>query len=580
MTEARRELRQLPIATIEVVPNFNPRRHFKAKPLEDLIENIRADGVIQPILVRQRDDGSLALIAGERRLRASTAIGLESIPSYIVECDDATALRLALAENAQREDISVAEEAIAARDYLDLCDGDVGLAARSLGWSEPKLRARLLLLQAAPEVLDAVGEGTLSIGHAELLSGLPHANQQSALPQIIELKMGIAQLKDMLRGFVIPLATAIFPLDGCAGCPHNTQTQGDFFSQSVEGANCQKRECFKAKTDAVIEARRTTLLEEVATVALDSEKAPDTYTLLVKEGVGGVGSEQFDACRGCSRFGALIRDRLDARCGRVERPVCFDLSCNRVHVEAHAKTLEASNEAIDTSPALPASGRKGKPGSKASKAKNKAKQAKKPTVAATPSAVREHVKAVYREAASRHVEADNRIILALAAFGIQALAPGGALDELLGKEARKASSAEKIARLSMRDQADIASFVKEAACRFLQLQPDYTHQTRTLPSGLETAIRIGQSHALDLTKCFSMSEAYLSACTVSGIEAVLDESGFSKWLRATDGGEKALKKLLGMAKKDLPGAVMATGFDWTGYVPSIIRDAKPEAFTT
>ncbi|OJY95728.1 MAG: hypothetical protein BGP25_15795 [Lysobacterales bacterium 63-13] len=581
MTSIAHTLQDIRLADIVVVEGFNPRRHFNAEPLASLVESIKRDGVFTPITVRRTSDDSLKLIAGERRLRASREAGLETIPAKVIECDDATALRIAILENQERVNLSVAEQALVARDYLDLYEGDVGLACADLGWSESKMRARLLLLQASPAVLDAAGAGTITAGHAELLSALPVANQDKALPQIIESSMTVGQLKEMLRGFVIPLSTAIFNLDGCKGCPRNSETQSDFFTHTVEGANCQDKICFRRKTDEAIEARRAQLLEEVSTVALASEKAPGTYTLLMRDGKTGVGDAQFSACRACKNFGALIHSKLDARCGQVDRPTCFDVQCNATKVKEYAEERAAAEAAQHAEASAPATG-----GASDTAAPRKRGQAvgavakkKSKTVAQASGPVRDHIKSVYRNAASALMDADGRALLAVAVVAISKLrassTSASAVDSALGDSTGSyASNAVKIAKLSNLPQAELAALVKTVCKDFIiDTEQKFDH------SGMEAAVRLAQTHGVDLAGHFTMSQEFLASNTMAAIESLLDESGFSAWLSAQPDGEARAKALGRMKKSDLPAAVMGEGFDWTGFVPAVIRSATPESLS-
>lgn len=578
MSAPTHTLADVPIASIRVIDGFNPRRHFNAAAMSEMVESIKLDGVISPITVRRHEDDSLSLIAGERRLRASREIGLESIPAKVIVCSDVDAKRMALKENLDRQDLSVAEEAISARDYLNLYEGDIQLARNDLGWSEQKFRARLLLLQASPAVLDALGEGRLSAGHAELLSALPHANQDKALPQIIESAMTVTQLKDMLRGFVIPLSTAIFDLDGCRNCPRNSETQRDFFSNTVDGANCQDRACFKHKTEAAIAIKEAALLEEVSTVGKVSEKPPGTYTLLMRDGKNGVGATQFSACRACKHFGALLHDQLNARCGQVDRPACFDVACNATKIAAHAAELAAETT---VPPAMPAASSRGKaPAGKSIAAGKKVTSRKVAGVAQTSGPVREHISEVFRNAASALMDADGRSLLAVAIVAIAGLPGNGAGGTLIegamgGTKRRLPSIAAQIAALSQLPQAELAALVKSASKSFIAS----VDATPVAKAGLETAVRLAQAHAVDYTAHFAMNEAFLASHTLAGIEALLDESGFTTWLAGQNDGAARAKALKGKKKADLPAAVMAEGFDWSGFVPGVIRAATPEALT-
>ena len=117
-TESGGGLEQLPVSAI--VPNqYQPRAHFDEEELTSLAESIRAVGVLQPVLVRPKGDGTFELIAGERRWRASRRVGLQTIPALIRETDDTAALEQALVENVHRSDLNPMEEAAAYQQLIE-----------------------------------------------------------------------------------------------------------------------------------------------------------------------------------------------------------------------------------------------------------------------------------------------------------------------------------------------------------------------------------------------------------------------------------------------------------------------------
>ncbi|WP_029068028.1 ParB/RepB/Spo0J family partition protein [Jonesia quinghaiensis] len=175
---------ELPIDAI--IPNpRQPRVNFDEGELEELVGSIREIGVLQPIVVRQRDDSGYELIMGERRWRASQEAGLTAIPAIIRETDDSAMLRDALLENLHRSALNPLEEAAAYRQLLD----DFGcthedLAAR-ISRSRPQISNTLRLLNLPPLVQRRVAAGVLSAGHARALLGLTDSSDMEKLAQRI-----------------------------------------------------------------------------------------------------------------------------------------------------------------------------------------------------------------------------------------------------------------------------------------------------------------------------------------------------------------------------------------------------------
>ncbi len=162
------ELRSVPLEM--VVPNRRqPRRQFDEESLEALAGSLGERGVLQPVLVRPRADGTYELIAGERRWRAARLAGLETIPALVRPGADAEALELALIENMAREDLNPIEEAqacAALMDELGLTQEDVG---RRVGRARASVSNLVRLLELPQEAIEYIQSGVLSEGHGRAL---------------------------------------------------------------------------------------------------------------------------------------------------------------------------------------------------------------------------------------------------------------------------------------------------------------------------------------------------------------------------------------------------------------------------
>ena len=171
-----------------IIPSpFQPRKHFNDDRLDELMESIREQGVIQPLIVREVK-GQLELIAGERRWRACQKIGAEEIPVIIREVTDAEALEMALIENLQRENLDPIEEAEA---YARL-SREFGLKQEEIAKRVGKKRATIAnairLLDLDPTVSAFVSQGLLSTGHAKAILGVKNGEEQKLLADIVMKK--------------------------------------------------------------------------------------------------------------------------------------------------------------------------------------------------------------------------------------------------------------------------------------------------------------------------------------------------------------------------------------------------------
>lgn len=165
--------RSLDVDTDLLRPNpFQPRTAIDETKIEELARSIRANGVIQPIVVRRAADG-YEIVAGERRWRASQRAGLLKVPVVVRDIPDDRLLAAALIENIQREDLNPVEEASAYRRLADEYHLTQEQIADAVGKDRSSVANYLRLLRLPQEVLAGLGSGSLSMGHARALLGLP-----------------------------------------------------------------------------------------------------------------------------------------------------------------------------------------------------------------------------------------------------------------------------------------------------------------------------------------------------------------------------------------------------------------------
>ncbi|GIX45805.1 MAG: chromosome partitioning protein ParB [Candidatus Tectimicrobiota bacterium] len=177
--DSHAELVPLPVAQIRPNP-YQPRQHLDPQRLQELAQSIKAQGLLQPIVVRRHPEG-FELIAGERRLRAAQLAGYDTVPALIRDADDREVLLLALLENLQRDDLNPLEEA---RAYQRLV-AEFGLRqediARQVGKDRSSVANALRLLKLPPLLQEDLAAGRLSMGHARALLALESAEAQQRL---------------------------------------------------------------------------------------------------------------------------------------------------------------------------------------------------------------------------------------------------------------------------------------------------------------------------------------------------------------------------------------------------------------
>lgn len=187
------------IAVDRIRPNpYQPRRHFDAAELATLTASVREHGVLQPILVSEAIDG-YELVAGERRLRAAIAAGLERIPAIVRQLDDRSRLEIALIENLQREDLDPIEAAQGFRRLIDEFGFTHEQLASRVGRARSTVANTLRLLDLSPAVQAAVVDRRLTEGHARALGGLSVEHQEHVLSTVVDQDLSVRQTEELVR---------------------------------------------------------------------------------------------------------------------------------------------------------------------------------------------------------------------------------------------------------------------------------------------------------------------------------------------------------------------------------------------
>lgn len=191
-------VRHLPLGAIDPNP-FQPRQQFDPAALEELAASIRAQGVMQPILVRAANS-RFQLLAGERRFRAAQLAGLKVIPALVRALPDDRALEFALIENLQREDLNPLEQARAFQQLASRFAMTQERIAERTGKDRASIANYLRLLKLDAEVQAWVEGGRLSMGHARALLGLPTERQKPTAERALAGEWSVRRLEAFVRG--------------------------------------------------------------------------------------------------------------------------------------------------------------------------------------------------------------------------------------------------------------------------------------------------------------------------------------------------------------------------------------------
>jgi PRTRC genetic system ParB family protein len=547
------------LALKDITISTNPRTYFDAAEMEELTASVREKGVIQPVIVRTLADGGYALVAGGRRFRAAmTAHGEDyEIPVVVKEIDEIEAKQLAIIENIQRADMSPAEEAIAAAEQVGLCKGDRDEVARIFGWSRATLDKRLALMNCSQSVLEALSTRQILLGHAELLAALPKETQDKLLPVIIKEGKPVAEVKKTIEQVSCSLSAAIFDKTDCAGCPHNSSTQGEMFGESIGTGSCTNRTCYNEKTEKQLESVASNLRDDYPAVRIVRAGDNHTRIQLAVEGPKGVGEEQAKACHACQNYGAAVSGLPDS-IGKVYKGQCFDTVCNMKMV---AKRLQAEKAASEPKSA-PKAAAAGKATAKPGTATTSTTTNPSVTVVAESDRIKAYRVALWRKALRREVGGDpvlaQRYLVSIALAGqarcVDDSTLKGIWEKLTGEKVPSGDIPCAAKSVEAADEAKLALAITGIAVSAIQ--------------GLDVHFltRLCHHHNLDLNRHWKLCKEFLDLITKSEMMVVADELG----IRAALGDD--FKKVFNKSKAEVIDALLdVKGFDYAGKVPKVLK---------
>jgi len=192
------ELKLLPVEFLSR-GRYQPRRDMDPAALQELADSIKAQGILQPIVVREIGEQRYEIVAGERRWRAAQLAQLDKVPALIRDFSDEAAIALALIENIQREDLNPLEEALAMQRFAEEFKLTHLEIADAVGKSRAAVSNLMRLLALNEEVKRSLAHGDLDMGHARALLALPDARQAAAARQIIDKGMTVRQAESLVR---------------------------------------------------------------------------------------------------------------------------------------------------------------------------------------------------------------------------------------------------------------------------------------------------------------------------------------------------------------------------------------------
>ncbi|MDR0686713.1 MAG: ParB/RepB/Spo0J family partition protein [Dysgonamonadaceae bacterium] len=198
-TAGSSSINEIELSKIEVNPE-QPRRTFNEESLEELAVSIRANGLIQPITLREIQPDRYRIISGERRFRASQKANLTAIPAYIRKASDENAMEMALIENIQREDLNAIEIALAFRTLIDTYNLTQEQLSERIGKKRATIANFLRLLRLPAEIQIGLKDGKIDMGHAKSLLSLDDVSTQLMVyEQILKYGFSVRRTEEIIK---------------------------------------------------------------------------------------------------------------------------------------------------------------------------------------------------------------------------------------------------------------------------------------------------------------------------------------------------------------------------------------------
>lgn len=572
----------LPCSLID--EGFNYRRRFNAAKMTSLRADIRAQGLIYPVIVRQLPNGRYQLLVGNRRFKAVVAeFGPEaSIKAKVRQVTDAEAMALMMSENGERDDPSVIEDAEGAARMLGMCNGDRDEAAARLGWERKKLDRRLALMNATQAVRDAYLDEKIGVGHVEIFAALRKEVQDRVIDVILKQPTvpTVDQLKAMAEQSLQSLEAAIFDRTECGGCQYNTGNQQALFDQSFSGSRCTNKECYGQKTEAELDARAKKLQDAESYQVVRIVRSGDNSTLipLRAEGKHAVGEKQALACKACADFGACVSAVPDSL-GKTYTDICFNKTCHDKKVQAFADEQNAAAAAAATpTPAGEQGAHAQADDSGATDSGSDDDDSDEPTDAGTSKPERNKVKPnAIRPVITEYREGVWRAVFQRAALKLPIMQSRALLVGLIVHRSSYLSGTEALERIKKATGADLPTFSSGGTHKLLKgllefdqnkLALAFQHLPAFVSKDMPIQDLVGFLKALDvkIEQFWKVNETFFDMLTKSELDAVCQEIGLAK------AAGKTYASLKNGSKKDFVAAMLKVqGFTYEGAIPKMMR---------
>ena len=555
----------------------NNRRKKNRK--DSFRESIRTKGVLQSLNVRPdvNDPTRLEVCSGFGRRDMALELNLFDVPVILNHSTDKDALAIMLAENKERQDISIVDEADLAQKYLSLHDGEYKSACIHLGLSEKVFRERLQLKRCTNNVLDKLSDESnkFTLGHALILSTFDAKTQEKTLTAILEQPnvYTVKELKLRSSKRQLPLSKAPFNTTACNTCKHNTGEQLDLLGDISNGevAKCSMVSCFNEKAQAwVRDVHKKTLEEKYGRVILWEAKPVEDRRTVSPDNVG---DKQYnDGCMACENKCAVVDDR-PLRWGMHKIDQCISTDCFNELSNKHKKSLEkaelkAQREADKVkSSSTDAVSNVAQQQEEVEVAENAESSA--PTVHKTPAAVLEDYRTILRAKSAEATLKEPIFRMALALSSLCEVSGYRVPIDELKQNARTNSLNERTIAYMALEMKAIQLHMGKAVVHHATVSEAHGYSNTT---DLMIDVLKNREDTLPLAiEAWTPTKERMTLYKITQIANICQKSGFVESYEKVN-KKGSFSKLMKNRKSDIVDAIMAHDFDWSAYAPSDYLD--------
>lgn len=532
--------------TIVFPPWGNQRKGRCKKKFSENKKSVQQHGFLQNIVVRYVD-GKPELIAGYGRVEIALELAIE-IPATVKNASDSEAFEMHMAENLDREDLSLVDQVRAAKYYTTKYAGDRKEVA--LRWNKPlkQVNELLELGRCSDKVLDAIAENSISAKMAIILAPFSLTVQESTLKKIIGEKWDYKKLLDRANAAQLDLSKAKFNTKDCKDCEHNSAKQIGLFGVDDVKAKCSNRKCFTEKTQGFLSSKKTELEEKFGKVIFTSELDINQIKPTNKEVLN---EDTFNSnCVGCENKVVLLHDQTGKE-GNYLANQCIKPKCLS-ELKKKVKSLPTSSFTPTVNPAGGATTiNENSQAHKQVKGLSKAKSGQAKERKVSSKVIENNIKTL-RSAGAAELTSDKDFMKNFMLASVALTCKYNGVRSL--DDAYKA-----IATLSLEKQQSL----------YIELMNDYLskldtgYDQRQCSSFVIKRLAELPTAEVIATAKWSPDEEMLKAYTSDTLILMAKESGLTKHI-----GEEKAKKLDSLRKGDLIALFTESGFDFSHYAPN------------